>query len=243
LIWLLLSGFQLLLFSAYQRLPFDRDRGLQWPDSGLRTQDSGLPRPPHFCFLLSQFLLLPGSGLDRASVAKRGVPVVGGAYFSLPNGPITSEFLDLVNSGSLWGLQDCRWEEFISDRQNHEVELIKDTGREHLADSEMELIEAIYADHGTKSQWELRDWCHERCEEWTPLEEGRERISLERIARAVGKTDEQIARLKEEAAEYKLIQAGAFTEVTAVPAATLHKILQGARNSRELSTANKRLIG
>ena len=145
--------------------------------------------------------------LDRASVAKRGVPVVGGAYFSLPNGPITSEFLDLVNSGSLWGLQDCRWEEFISGRQNHDVELIKDTGREHLADSEMELIEAVYAEHGTKSQWELRDWCHERCEEWTPLEEGRERISLERIARAVGKTDEQIARLKEEAAELNFLSA------------------------------------
>src|SRR5438105_12462602 len=43
--------------------------------------------------------------LDRSSVARRGVPVVGGAYFSLPNGPITSEFLDLINSGCLWGLQ------------------------------------------------------------------------------------------------------------------------------------------
>jgi len=53
--------------------------------------------------------------LDRISVARRGVPVVGGAYFSLRNGPITSEFLDLINSGRLWGLQDCRWEEFISD--------------------------------------------------------------------------------------------------------------------------------
>jgi len=147
--------------------------------------------------------------LDRASVARRGVPVIGGAYFSLPNGPITSEFLDLINSGCLWGLQNCRWEEFITDRQNHEVELVKDPGRDHLSDSEMDLINTVYHEHGGKDQWQLRDWCHERCEEWTPLEEGRERITLERIARALGKTEEQIARLKEEATELNFL-AGAF---------------------------------
>src|SRR5438094_388016 len=93
--------------------------------------------------------------LDRVSVARRGIPVVGGAYFALPNGPITSEFLDLINSGGLWGLQNCRWEEFVSARQNHEVELIKEPGREHLAESEVELIEAVYQEHGKKDQWEL----------------------------------------------------------------------------------------
>ena len=40
-----------------------------------------------------------------------------------------------------------------------------------------------------------------------------------------------------------LIQQCVFTEVTAVPAATLQKILQGARDSRELSADKKRLIG
>jgi hypothetical protein len=54
------------------------------------------------------------------SLARRRIAVVGGAYFSLPNGPITSEFLDLVNSGRLFGEEHCRWEELISDRQNRE---------------------------------------------------------------------------------------------------------------------------
>src|SRR5260370_27548621 len=74
--------------------------------------------------------------LDRISVARRGVPVVGGAYFSLPNGPITSEFLDLINSGRLWGLPDCRWEELISDGQNNELRLAKDPGQDHLSNAE-----------------------------------------------------------------------------------------------------------
>ena len=41
------------------------------------------------------------------------------------------------------------------------------------------------------------------------MEEGRERITLERIARALGKTEEQIARLKEQAAELNFL-GGAF---------------------------------
>jgi len=145
--------------------------------------------------------------LDRLSLARRGIAVVGGAYFSLPNGPITSEFLDLINSGCLWGLQDCRWEEFISDRQNHEIALVKEPGRNHLSDAEIDLVDAVYQEHGTKDQWQLRQWCHEHCEEWTPLEQGRERIAIDRIARALGKTDEQIARLREQAEELHFLSS------------------------------------
>jgi uncharacterized phage-associated protein len=146
--------------------------------------------------------------LDRLSLARRGIPVVGGAYFSLPNGPVTSELLDLTNSGRLWGVADCRWEEFITDRQNHEVAMVKEAQlapRDLLSDSEIDLIDEIYLDHGGRDQWQLRRWCHEHCEEWTPLAQGRERIPLERVARAVGKTDEQVARLTEEAAELSFL--------------------------------------
>ena len=139
--------------------------------------------------------------LDRLSVARRGIPVVGGAYFSLPNGPVTSEFLDVINSGRLWGVKECHWDEFISDRENHQVKMIKDAPRDHISDSEVDLIDAVYQEHGQKDQWQLRDWCHEHCDEWTPLEQGRERISFDRIARALGKSDDQIARLTEQAQE------------------------------------------
>jgi uncharacterized phage-associated protein len=143
--------------------------------------------------------------LDRLSLSRRGIPVVGGAYFSMPNGPITSELLDLVNSGGLWGVKECHWDEFISDRENHEIKLIKEPSRDHVSDSEMDLIDAIYQEHGDKDQWQLRDWCHERCEEWTPLEQGRDRISIEKLARALGKSDQQIERWNEEAAELNFL--------------------------------------
>lgn len=71
----------------------------------------------------------------------------------------------------------------------------------------MDLIDAIYQEHGKRDQWELRDWCHEHCEEWTPLEQGREFIAIDRIARAVGKTEEQVARLKEQTEELRFLSA------------------------------------
>jgi len=145
--------------------------------------------------------------LDRRSLEKRGIPVVGGSYFSLRNGPITSEMLDLINSGSLWGENECHWDKFISERQNHEVAMAADPSRDHLSDSEIDLIDEIYRDHGKKNQWQLRDWCHEHCDEWTPLEQGRDRIALDSIARALGKSDEQIARLSEGAQELRFISA------------------------------------
>lgn len=143
--------------------------------------------------------------LDRLSLEKRGIPVVGGAYFSLPNGPITSEFLDLINSGKVCGAGESCWDECISDRQDHEVALVQDAVPDHLSPSELSLIEAVYQEHAGKNQWELRDWCHVHCEEWTSLEQGRERIELEHLARAVGKTEEQVTRLKEEAEELNFL--------------------------------------
>ncbi|MCX6925812.1 MAG: Panacea domain-containing protein, partial [Verrucomicrobia bacterium] len=41
--------------------------------------------------------------LDRLSLDRRGVPVAGGDYLSMRNGPVTSELLDLINAGRLFG--------------------------------------------------------------------------------------------------------------------------------------------
>src|SRR5438067_463421 len=62
--------------------------------------------------------------LDRLSLERRGVPVLGGAYFSMKNGPVPADVLDLINSGRLYGEKDTSWEDHISDREGHEVRLL-----------------------------------------------------------------------------------------------------------------------
>lgn len=139
--------------------------------------------------------------LDRMSLDRRGIPVVGGDYLSMRNGPVTSEVLDLINAGRLEGELDPRWERSISDRVNHEIKLEQKPERQHLSDAELELIEVLWQEHGRRDQWQLVEWCHTHCGEWTPLARGCAPIAVERIAQALGKPPEIVQKLAREAAE------------------------------------------
>jgi uncharacterized phage-associated protein len=139
--------------------------------------------------------------LDRLSLDQRGVPVVGGDYLSMRNGPVTSEVLDLINSGKLVGDGDSRWEQYVSDRRDHDIQLELMPPREHLSDAELKLLDAIWGEHGGRDQWQLVEWCHAHCGEWTPQARGCAPISVERIAQALGKPPELVQKLAREAAE------------------------------------------
>lgn len=139
--------------------------------------------------------------LDRLSLDRRGIPVVGGDYLSMRNGPVTSEVLDLINSGRLLGDNDSHWEQCVSDRRNHDIQLERMPPREHLAEAEVKLLDDLWAEHGRKDQWQLVEWCHTHCGEWTPLARGCAPIGVERIAQALGKPPEVVQKLAREAAE------------------------------------------
>lgn len=111
--------------------------------------------------------------LDRLSLDRRGLPVCGGDYLSMRNGPVTSEVLDLINEGRLYQEADRRWEESISARADHEVALRRMPAREQVSNAEVKLLDEVWREHGAKSQWQLVAWCHEHCEEWTPLMTGK----------------------------------------------------------------------
>lgn len=139
--------------------------------------------------------------LDRLSLDRRGIPVVGGDYLSMRNGPVTSEVLDLINEGRLYHESDSRWDECISDRENHEVALLRVPDREQVSAAEVKLLEEIWATHGAKTQWELVEWCHDHCKEWISVSSGKAPISVERIGEALGKAADDITWLTREARE------------------------------------------
>jgi len=143
--------------------------------------------------------------LDRLSLDRRNIPVVGGDYLSMRNGPVTSEMLDLINSGRLFGDADTRWEQCVSDRRDHDLKLEKMPAREHLSVAEMKLLDEIWAQHGGKDQWQLVEWCHTHCGEWTPLARGCAPIAVERIGQALGKPPEVVQQLAREAAELNML--------------------------------------
>jgi len=145
--------------------------------------------------------------VDRLSIAKRGIPVVGGVYYSMRNGPVTSELLDLINAGKLADESDSSWQQFIQDREGCTVSSVPGSEITCTCTSEAEkrLIQEIYREHGSKDQWALRDWCHQNCAEWTPLQNGREQIEIEQIAASVGKSPSEVEHISENAAESNLL--------------------------------------
>jgi uncharacterized phage-associated protein len=139
--------------------------------------------------------------LDRLSLDRRNSPVAGGDYLSMRNGPVTSEVLDLINAGKLIGESDQRWEQCVSNRTNHEVKLERMPAREHLSDADVSLLDEIWAEHGSKDQWQLGDWCHAHCKEWVPVTNGCAPIAVEQVGIALGKSPSEINRLRQEAIE------------------------------------------
>jgi len=69
------------------------------------------------------------------------------------------------------------------------------------------LIDAIWSEHGHRTQWQLVEWCHAHCGEWTPLARGCAPIGVERIGQALGKDPAAISHLKREAAELNQLDA------------------------------------
>ena len=145
--------------------------------------------------------------LDRLSLDRRGVPVTGGDYLSMRNGPVTSELLDLINAGRLAGEADNRWEQCISDRRDHDVRLEQMPPRDHLSEAEVSLLDEIWSEHGGKDQWQLVEWCHAHCKEWMPVTDGCVAIAVERIGEVLGKEPQQMQRLRQEVVELNQLDA------------------------------------
>jgi uncharacterized phage-associated protein len=144
--------------------------------------------------------------LDRLSLIRRGVPVLGGYYFSMKNGPVTSEALDLVNAGMLDGF-DTDWAKFISGRADHKVGLQSDPGTDRLSESELEMVAETFTEHGQKTPFELVEWCHGHCPEWRPVTQGRHEIRVEDILETAGKGREYIERVAAEAIGLRQLNA------------------------------------
>ena len=123
--------------------------------------------------------------LDRTAIIEEGYAIVGGRYFSLPYGPVISEFLDDVDRG--------RWDDV---RLNGtDVTLV---GTEHHAEllSEWveELAERVYAQYGGMPSFDLVDILHRECKEWEDPAGSSKLISISSIPGCEGEEVEAYAR-------------------------------------------------
>ena len=137
--------------------------------------------------------------LDRAAIEKIGVPVVGGRYVSMKDGPVTSQVLNAINHKN--GEEAGPWDELIQERENYDVCARKSVPSQHLSPFELSLIEKLHEEHQNKDQFKLRDWCHDNCREWvkpTPWR-GSMPIPVETLAAEIKRTRSELEEAVNEA--------------------------------------------
>jgi uncharacterized phage-associated protein len=130
---------------------------------------------------------------DREFLGRHSVPITYDRLVSLPHGPVNSQTYNCVNGCAA---QSDGWEEWISDRQGHEVATRKQVSREaldELSDIELSAIEAVWHKFGHMSGWELRDWTHRHCAEWQDPDGSSIQIRYDEVLRALGRGEDEAA--------------------------------------------------
>jgi uncharacterized phage-associated protein len=132
---------------------------------------------------------------DRKSLAKRGIPIVGGKYFSMRKGPVNGDVMNFVTRRNAPG-----WKDSIAPMQGHSLSVVSEPSYDSLSESELGILDEVVEEHLANTTDELVEWCHKNCEEYEEVSaNGRKPISVESILQAEGKTSAAIARILKEA--------------------------------------------
>jgi uncharacterized phage-associated protein len=133
---------------------------------------------------------------DREAMRAFGGPISGDRLVSMPHGPVLSQTLNLMD-GDVES-QPGGWEEWISDKENHELSLrqpLNAVALDELAPAEIDVLKAVWDKFGAMGKWEIRDWTHQHCAEWTDPKGSSFPIQYDALARAVGFDDESAKEL------------------------------------------------
>ena len=133
---------------------------------------------------------------DRAALIKWGRPITFDWYYSLRHGPVLSFTLNRINEDPEPG-KVSYWHQFISERREHEVELVQDAPTDQLSKAELELLDMVFAKFGRMNQWQLRDFSHKYFGEWRDPENSALPIAIEDILRAGGLPEDQAREIRE----------------------------------------------
>lgn len=123
--------------------------------------------------------------VEREAMKRHGFQVSDDQMVSMPKGPVLSQTLDLTNGNVV----SAAWDDLIEDRESHNVRLKHAISRNDLgalSDATMAVVDAVWAEFGQMSQWELVDYTHDQCAEWEDPNGSSLPIPARRVFMAVG---------------------------------------------------------
>ena len=136
---------------------------------------------------------------DRITLERIEQTITGDCYFSMDYGPVLSGVYDLIKGKSVDGALPL-WKKFISVRDvNHNVYLLADPSTDDLCEEEEEIIHEVYQTFGHLNPFDVAEWTHD-LPEWKDPDGSRIPIVVDDVLRFMGKTAEEIAAIRQEAA-------------------------------------------
>lgn len=133
---------------------------------------------------------------DRESIKEFGFPILDESRVSMKHGPVNSTTYAHINGE--YDLAACGWSDFVRDRADHQISANTSVGEDdldELSDADIDCLNTVWKRFGHMTEWELRDWTHDRrnVPEWENPGNTSIPIPLERIMTAVGieNSDEQ----------------------------------------------------
>ncbi len=132
---------------------------------------------------------------DREAMGRYGMPISGDFIVAMPHGPALSLTLNLMDGDT----QSARegWDDWISDKEDHEVSLRRPVSRDildELSDSEIEVLEAVWNQFGRMNRWEIRDYTH-TLPEWQDPKGSSLPITHQKVFHVLGRTDKEAEEL------------------------------------------------
>lgn len=132
---------------------------------------------------------------ERRALLQWGRPITFDSYVSMPHGPVLSFTLDKVNA-AVGPEGESYWHRFISERKNHEVRLLEDAPNDQLSRAEEDALDAVFAEFGHMSQWDLRDYTHD-LPEWQDPHGSSAPIHIRDILLGEGLSDDEADDIEE----------------------------------------------
>ena len=129
---------------------------------------------------------------ERESLRQHGRPIVGGRYVSMDKGPLLSEVYDLIKHelGPIWKAH--------IETDDRDLRLTADVPPTRLSQAERDLVLESYKKLSRMGTTALIQFGHREWPEWCDPGGSSREITYEDILKNVGKSDEEIARIRRE---------------------------------------------
>jgi uncharacterized phage-associated protein len=141
---------------------------------------------------------------ERESMNKRARPMIYDEMYSLKHGPICFNALNGINGlvdKSIWS----KWVKLHGTKTVHAVRVPSRSKLDHLSNSDLKIMENVWAKFGHMTSAQIRNWTHENCPEYTSLEDGRLPITYTEVFKSIGY--ENASELANDVVQYRRIEA------------------------------------